>query len=475
MTRAIAKASETAAAPGRSADSVVWGLSALSAHDRWWASRSVQIVRPGDEVVAKGPRLYVLMEAGVAAVFPLRGAVRRLEWLRARALRVRIVEEERAGYRETVEEDAAGDFRAIRRRYWARVTRDSRAVITPDPRLAELWSRRQDTADGWRAMRRAAGRENVSAMRVVGRVFHVENEHEEQALLDEMQRRWTHISPLVEDVYALAPGVWAHFDARIDERSRLAPPVWIGAGASVEAGETLVGPIVVGDAPDRRPEPGVIAWEEALAPHWGFAPSRGPSVARRVSKRLFDIAFSVAALALTAPLYPLIIAAIVIEDGWPAFFTHRRQTRGGREFPCYKFRTMCKDAETMKSRLARQNAADGPQFYIRDDPRLLRVGRFLRATQLDEIPQFWNVLLGHMSVVGPRPSPDKENQCCPTWREARLSVRPGITGLWQIKRTRAPETDFQEWIRFDLEYVQRQSWRLDLWILAKTVRKVLRG
>ncbi|MFG0257714.1 MAG: sugar transferase, partial [Phycisphaerales bacterium JB043] len=88
---------------------------------------------------------------------------------------------------------------------------------------------------------------------------------------------------------------------------------------------------------------------------------------------------------------------------------------------------------------------------------------------------FWNVLLGHMSVVGPRPSPDKENQYCPAWREARLSVRPGVTGLWQVRRTREPETDFQEWIQYDLEYVQHQSWKLDLWIIIQTVRHIIGG
>jgi lipopolysaccharide/colanic/teichoic acid biosynthesis glycosyltransferase len=98
----------------------------------------------------------------------------------------------------------------------------------------------------------------------------------------------------------------------------------------------------------------------------------------------------------------------------------------------------------------------------------------LRDLQLDEIPQFINVLVGDMSVVGPRPSPFKENQYCPPWREARLSVRPGVTGLWQISRTRAAGSDFQEWIKYDIEYVERQSFRLDLWIIYKTVLLVLR-
>jgi lipopolysaccharide/colanic/teichoic acid biosynthesis glycosyltransferase len=123
--------------------------------------------------------------------------------------------------------------------------------------------------------------------------------------------------------------------------------------------------------------------------------------------------------------------------------------------------------------LKQKNQADGPQFFIENDPRLTRVGRVLRKYNLDELPQFWNVLVGDMSVVGPRPSPNKENQFCPPWREARLSVRPGVTGLWQIMRTRRAGSDFQEWIKYDLEYVERRSTWLDLQIFFKTIAILL--
>jgi lipopolysaccharide/colanic/teichoic acid biosynthesis glycosyltransferase len=136
---------------------------------------------------------------------------------------------------------------------------------------------------------------------------------------------------------------------------------------------------------------------------------------------------------------------------------------------------MRKDADKMKQALRQKNQADGPQFFIEDDPRLTRVGRIIRKFRIDEFPQFFNVLVGHMSVVGPRPSPFTENQFCPAWREARLSVRPGITGLWQVKRTRQPGTDFQEWIRYDIEYVENARWSLDLLIIWKTFISVLRG
>lgn len=179
-------------------------------------------------------------------------------------------------------------------------------------------------------------------------------------------------------------------------------------------------------------------------------------------------------LAVTVPFYPLVMLAIAVEDGTPFFFAHRRQTLGGREFPCLKFRTMRRDAEKIKAELMTVNAADGPQFFMENDPRVTAVGRFCARFQIDELPQFINVLLGHMSVVGPRPSPDKENQYCPAWREARLSVRPGVTGLWQVSRTREPQTDFQEWIRYDLEYVQHQSFIGDLRIIIRTIRTIIK-
>jgi lipopolysaccharide/colanic/teichoic acid biosynthesis glycosyltransferase len=174
-------------------------------------------------------------------------------------------------------------------------------------------------------------------------------------------------------------------------------------------------------------------------------------------------------------VFAIVAIAIILDSGRPVFFGHRRQTRGGAEFNCLKFRTMRQNAEHMVVNVADQNLCDGPQVFIPNDPRVTRVGRLLRATNLDELPQFVNVLMGHMSVVGPRPSPERENRCCPAWRETRLSVRPGITGLWQVSRTRAAGEDFQEWIRYDIEYVRTASFWLDLMICFQTVRVLLFG
>ena len=134
---------------------------------------------------------------------------------------------------------------------------------------------------------------------------------------------------------------------------------------------------------------------------------------------------------------------------------------------------MRRDAESMVQELQDLNQADGPQVFIENDPRVTAIGNLLRKLQIDEIPQFWNVVRGEMSFVGPRPSPERENQFCPAWRELRLSVRPGITGLWQVSRTRAPGEDFQEWIKYDIEYVRTASLLVDLKILLRTIRGII--
>jgi lipopolysaccharide/colanic/teichoic acid biosynthesis glycosyltransferase len=192
----------------------------------------------------------------------------------------------------------------------------------------------------------------------------------------------------------------------------------------------------------------------------------------RFLKRILDIAVSVIVLVLFAPVLPIIMLVIKLTSPGPVFFRDTRQGLHGRAFKCLKFRTMQVGAAGMQERLRVLNQIDGPQFMMEDDPRMNVVGKFLRETYIDEIPQFLNVLLGHMSVVGPRPSPESENRLCPFWRDARLSVRPGITGLWQICRTRQPMKDFQEWIHYDVKYVKELSLKLDLWLCWKTAKKM---
>lgn len=190
-------------------------------------------------------------------------------------------------------------------------------------------------------------------------------------------------------------------------------------------------------------------------------------------KRIVDVILATIVLILFAPIMPLIALAVKINSPGPVFFKDKRQGLHGRLFDCVKFRTMRVGAAEIQDKLRFVSEVDGPQFKMADDPRISAVGHFLRETYLDEIPQFFNVLCGQMSIVGPRPSPESENTLCPSWRDARLSVRPGITGLWQVYRTREPFRDFQEWIFYDTKYVQELSPRMDLWVCWCTFRKMV--
>jgi len=190
-------------------------------------------------------------------------------------------------------------------------------------------------------------------------------------------------------------------------------------------------------------------------------------------KRIADVLFAIIVLVLFAPVMPFVALAVKLTSSGPVFYKDKRQGRYGKSFDCFKFRTMRIGSDRIQDKLRVASQVDGPQFKIDNDPRITAVGRFLRNTYIDEIPQFFNVLFGQMSVVGPRPSPEAENTLCPSWRDARLSVRPGITGLWQIYRTRKPEQDFQEWIHYDTKYVIDISFGMDLRICALTMKKLV--
>ena len=191
------------------------------------------------------------------------------------------------------------------------------------------------------------------------------------------------------------------------------------------------------------------------------------------AKRMIDVVGASVALLLTAPLWLVIAVAIKLDSPGPVLFVQERVGLGGRRFRFYKFRTMVVDAEQRQAALEQLNEASGPVFKIREDPRITPLGRFLRHFSLDEIPQFLNVLVGDMSLVGPRPLPVRDVDRFDTRaHRRRFSVRPGITCLWQVGG-RVPE--FNEWIRTDMEYIDNWSLALDLKILAKTIPVVLTG
>ena len=420
--------------------------------------------------------MYLLLAADDLVIFDPDELRRTLVWLKPRVLRIRITDREDQEYRETIVADAEDRFQRVNRDYRPRTRGTMRCFLTPDASVARLWSEATDARAGRTLLRRRIAREATAPASIRGRMFNNTDSRNEPELLSLLLSSFQRPGVVFDGIYEYSPGVWLHESAPPPANVRLIGPIWMGAGVELHPGATIVGPRAIPDAAGADAPVAPVPWDLINLPNW---PIRLPSFrgrrVRRMTKRLFDIGFSLCVLLATLPLYPLVILAILIEDGWPPFFAHRRQSLSGREFPCLKFRTMRKDAEKIKAELAAKNQADGPQFYIKNDPRLLRIGGMLRRFQIDELPQFINVLVGHMSIVGPRPSPDNENQYCPAWREARLSVRPGVTGLWQIRRTRAPETDFQEWIRYDLEYVQHESWTLDIWIIAQTIKRVLTG
>ncbi|MEJ2752713.1 MAG: sugar transferase, partial [Chloroflexota bacterium] len=197
------------------------------------------------------------------------------------------------------------------------------------------------------------------------------------------------------------------------------------------------------------------------------------SSAGRIVKRAMDLSV---ALLLSIPALivgTLIAAAIKLDSEGPIFYMGMRVGKDGKQFKMYKFRSMVADADEQKLALAAQNEADGPIFKIKDDPRLTRVGRVLRRTSLDELPQLYNVLLGQMSMVGPRPPLPEEVEEYKPWHKQRLTVIGGMTGLWQVSGR--SDLTFDELCLLDIYYIENWSLPLDIRILLQTVPYVLFG
>lgn len=186
----------------------------------------------------------------------------------------------------------------------------------------------------------------------------------------------------------------------------------------------------------------------------------------QIVKRTFDIVVSFLALPVVIPLIAICAIVIWLDDPGPIFFKQLRTGKGGRRFEMYKFRTMVSNAEELKEKYAHLNELTWPDFKINDDPRVTRVGRFLRKSSLDELPQILNVLKGEMSLVGPRPT-SFDLSSYSLWHTERLEVVPGITGLWQVSGR--SDVDFDERLLLDIEYIENQSLWLDIKILFRTV------
>lgn len=190
-------------------------------------------------------------------------------------------------------------------------------------------------------------------------------------------------------------------------------------------------------------------------------------------KRTFDIAASSIALILLSWLFAIVAIAIKLEDGGPVLYSQIRVCKNGKLYKMHKFRSMCLGADRMKKQLLEQNEMDGPVFKMENDPRITKVGAFIRKYSLDELPQLWDILLGSMSVVGPRPPLGHEVMQYDEYAMRRLSVKPGLTCYWQCSGR--SDIEFDEWMRLDNKYIDERNMLVDIKVILKTIPAVLKG
>lgn len=183
-------------------------------------------------------------------------------------------------------------------------------------------------------------------------------------------------------------------------------------------------------------------------------------------KRLMDIICSMSALIVLAPILIVVAILIKIESKGPVIFSQERVGINNKKFKMYKFRSMVVNAEDMKEKLEKQNERTGPMFKIKNDPRVTTIGRFIRKTSIDELPQLINILKGEMSIVGPRPSLPKEVIQFEPWMLERLKVKPGLTCYWQVQGR--DHIEFEDWMRLDVKYVKDRNFLLDIKLIFKT-------
>lgn len=205
----------------------------------------------------------------------------------------------------------------------------------------------------------------------------------------------------------------------------------------------------------------------------------GPIVVRprkqylyRFLKRFFDTILSALGLICLSPLFLILAIWIMIDDFGSPFYSQVRIGKNGRRFRMWKLRSMVKNADALKKELLAQNEIEGAMFKMKDDPRITRVGHFIRKYSLDELPQLFNVLKGDMSLIGPRPPLPEEVAQYTDYQKQRLLVTPGCTGLWQV--TVRNEADFDEMVDIDLNYIQQRGFMMDLWILVMTVKIMIK-
>jgi lipopolysaccharide/colanic/teichoic acid biosynthesis glycosyltransferase len=462
-------------------------------------TRRLAAYEPSDCLLVVDPRLFP--EDGMAPEMLLRRPVYDHRWVR----HLVPLATSDGGTRECVELDGAGQVRRIQR-YYDDVTWPFAAGVCCSVIPGACVAMATDVVfHSLSDLRRKFSNRGIPSrdLPVSGGVFDL---NEEEGLLGLSER-------LIRRQYAAGNGARNHpltgRSCHVHPSARFVGPVVLQDGVTVEADATLLGPTLIGagshieanavvaqcvlgsgtvvgrdttvrhralfgsvaDAPAptapempayRPPASSTVGPAEALA----SGPGRG---AYLNVKYVVEATLALAALIVLLPLLAVIAALIALESRGGVFYADERESRGGRPFRCLKFRTMFAGADTQQRQLYANNQLDGPQFKLDHDPRVTRVGRWLRSVSFDELPQLINVLRGEMSLVGPRPSPFRENQTCVPWREGRLSVRPGITGLWQVCRHDRKAGDFHQWIFYDLLYVRHLSPALDLKIVLATI------
>ena len=195
------------------------------------------------------------------------------------------------------------------------------------------------------------------------------------------------------------------------------------------------------------------------------------SLTYRFCKRAFDIIASLLGLIILSPIFLITAIAIFVDDPGPVLFVQERDGLDGKIFKMWKFRSMCQNAPELRAKMEDQNELDGPAFKMTNDPRVTKVGRFIRRTSIDELPQLVNILLGSMSIVGPRPLPTYETVKLTEYQRQRLLVKPGLTCYWQVSGRN--DVPFDEWIELDLKYIKGQNLWADLRLILMTIPAVL--
>jgi lipopolysaccharide/colanic/teichoic acid biosynthesis glycosyltransferase len=452
----------------------LWGLTPTALHDRFWSAQGLCVVRRGEPgPLPPAPCAYLLTAPLSLVLFKLPMPLSVLLWTAHKPAVSRVVQDDDYRVCETVIANADNSFVRIDRFLQRHRADLSRIAITSSRELAQSWQTLTEPARAWRQIRGSAERHGSFPRTLPGFVFDRKDPDEVDAFARSLPQYWTSPSAAIQGLECSDSRVWKQSHADVAMNARIIGSVWIGSGRRVAADEVIAGPAVLWDDPGAKTR-GVRTMEQRRLRATTHVETpvvvRRRSRAERALKRSFDILTALLVLIITLPLSLLVMAAIRLQDGRPALVTRRRLTVRGREFRCWRFRVLHREAENLQALLRSQ-----PDYYSRRDPRVTKVGRWIRRAGIDGIPQFVNVLMGQMSIVGPRPGPADEEQGSSSWREARLSVRPGITGLWRIMPLQQAGDDFQDWGRYDVQYVEDGGLGMDVRIIARTLTQMVFG